>query len=74
MEYFDKSLLDNDSIEKIVEILNYFNYILNENSLLPKYREFYKQAGEELLNYYNQRYPQEIEKLPKDINGDELPF
>jgi len=74
MEYFDKNLLDNQTIERVEKTLNGIETILREYSLLPQYREFYTKAGEELLDYYYNRLEQEEKKPIPTTKEIELPF
>jgi hypothetical protein len=72
MKYFDKSLLDNRPIERIEEQLEAYQTIIWDYSVLAKYREYYSEIMEELLDYYNNRIEKEI-SMPKPV-PDDLPF
>ena len=76
MEYFDKSLLDNRPIERIDELLESYQDIIWDYSILAKYREFYSKVMEELLNYYDDRIELEPELTKKIVSNmpDDLPF
>ena len=58
MKYFDKEALDHQTIERVEDTLKGIETIIWEQTLLKiynEYREFYTKAGEELLDYYNDR-------------------
>lgn len=58
MKYFDRNLLDSQTIERVEDTLEAIETIIWEQTLLKiynQYREFYTKAGEELLDYYNDR-------------------
>ena len=78
MKYFDKKALDHQTIERVEDTLTAIETIIWEQTLLKiynEYREFYTKAGEELLNYYNDRVEKEDSKKKVKRSEDiELPF
>lgn len=74
MKYFDKDLLDYQTIERVETTLDSIQTLIGEHTILEKYREFYTKAGEELLEYYNDRIEKEANRPKPEITEEDLPF
>ena len=72
MKYFDKELLDNATIERIESNLNSYQEIVQDSTILDKYKDFYQKAMDELLEYYYERIERPIDTSLK--LQDDFPF
>lgn len=72
MQYFDRELLDNQTIERVETTLDALQEIISNNHTIKrKYRDFYTKAQLELLDYWNARMTKKTKTKPP---LDDIPF
>jgi hypothetical protein len=72
MQYFDRKLLDNQTVERVETTLDALQEIISNNhTIKEQYRDFYTKAQLELLDYWNDRMTRKTKTRPP---LDDIPF
>ena len=72
MKYFDKELLNSSTIERLESNLDSYQEIVQDLTILDKYKDFYQKVMDELLEYYYKRIERPIDTSLK--LQDDFPF